>query len=258
MRTIDPNDIVAALAHCDQEQLAAALSASPEPAFARLSRAVLTAAEHKAAYPRDEVITEADALLYDVLRWPVEDATPSGITVDPTSYAQHKQVSITEAERVLHHVAATESQACDQLLASGITPNFTLEQSQVYDCIVNLRLQHRVPTRHLVRQHATRIAASAMRPGEGADPIIYSDDPALAPRVVSPSPKTHVLIWLDRMDANPPQAGLLEERIAFLSSAKAEMGQASSRAAELRTQPIPPAARTRTTTEVGRSLSLAG
>ena len=233
MRTIDPTDIVAALAHCDQQQLAAALSASPEPVFARLSRAVLTAAEYKAAYPRGGVIAEADALLYDVLRWPVEDATPAGITVDPSSYAQYKQLSITEAERVLHHVAATESQACDQLLVSGITPNFTLEQSQVYDCIATLRLQHHVPTRHLVRPHATRIAASAMRPGEGTDPIIYSDDPALAPRVVSPSPKTHVLIWLDRMDANPPQTGLLEERIAHLQNAKKSMGQAARASSEL-------------------------
>lgn len=223
MRTIDPTDIVAALAHCDPQQLAA----GPDPAFAHISQAVLAAAEHKATYPRHEVITEADALLYDVLRWPIEDANPAGITIDPISYAQQQEVSITEAQRVLHHVAATESQACDQLLASRITPNFTLEQSQVYDCIVTLRRQQRIPTRYLVREHATHIAASAMRPDDGTDPIVYSDDPALAPRVVSPSPKTHVLIWLDRMDTNPPQPALLEERIAFLSNAKAEMGLAT-------------------------------
>lgn len=256
MRTIDPNDIVAALAHCDQQQLAAALSASSEPAFARLSRAVLAAAEHRAAYPMDEVVAEADALLYDVLRWPLEDANPAGITVDPVSYARHEQVSITKAQRVLHHVAATESQACDQLLDSCVAPNFTLEQSQVYDCIVNLRLQQRVPTRRLVREHATRIATSAMRPGDGTDPIIYSDDPSLAPRVVSPSPKTHVLMWLDRMDANPPRACLLEERIAFLSSAKAEMGHASAQAAVLRAQPSP--SRACPAVDPGGSLRLAG
>ena len=235
MRIIDPRDIVAALAHCDQQQLAAALAASPDPAFAQISQAVLAAAEHKATYPRHEVIAEADALLYEVLRWPVEDANPAGITVDPITYAQHQGVSITEAQRVLHHVAATESQACDQLLASGVTPNFTLEQAQVYDCIVNLRMQEQVPTRHLVREHATHIAASAMRPDDHPDPIIYSDDPSLAPRVVSPSPKTHVLIWLDRMDANPPQPALLEERIiSFLSKAKYSMGRASMRNRDLR------------------------
>jgi hypothetical protein len=125
-------------------------------------------------------MAEADALLYEVLRWPVEDANPAGITVDPIKYAQHHGVSITEAQSVLHHVAATESQACDQLLASGVTPNFTLEQSQVYDCIVNLRMQERTPTRNLVREHATHIAASAMRPDDGTDPIVYSDEPSLS------------------------------------------------------------------------------
>ena len=72
-----------------------------------------------------------------------------------------------------------------------------------------------------------------MRPGDGSDPIIYSNDLGLSPRVVSPSPKVHVLLWLDRMDANPPQTGLLEDRIEFLLSAKAELGQASRVASEL-------------------------
>ena len=227
MKIIDPNDIVNALAHCDQHELAQALAASDDPSFARLSDALLSAANHRASYPRHELIEEGDALLYDVLRWPVEDANPAGITIDPISYARQHQVSIMEAERVLNHVAATESQACDQLLASGAAPNFTLEQSQVYDCIVSLRMQHRIPTRHLVRQHAERIATAAMRPEDGPAPVIYPDDPTLAPRVVSPSPKVHVLLWMDRMDTHPPTTALLEDRIAHVVAGKSSMGASS-------------------------------
>ena len=233
VKTITPTDIIAALSHCQPAQLAHALASSPESSFQRLANAVLEAAQLKASFPRDDVIAEADALLYDVLRWPVADANPTGVKVDPISFAYYQQVSITEATRVLGLVAATESQACDQLMASGIEPNFTLAQSQVYDCVVTLRAQQLIPTRHLVREHATCLAASAMRPGEGSDPIIYSKDLGLSPRVVSPSPKVHVLLWLDRMDANPPQTGLLEDRIEFLLSAKAELGQASRVASEL-------------------------
>jgi len=233
VKTITPTDIVAALSHCQPAQLAHALASSPESAFQHLANAVLEAAQFKATFPRDDVIAEADALLYDVLRWPVADANPTGVKVDPISFAYYQQVSITEATRVLGLVAATESEACDQLMASGIEPNFTLAQSQVYDCVVNLRAQQLIPTRHLVREHATCLAASAMRPGEGSNPIIYSNDPTLAPRIASPSPKVNVILWLDRMDANPPQAGLLEDRIEFLLSAKAEIGQASRVASEL-------------------------
>ena len=233
MKTITPTDIVAALSHCQPAQLAHALASSPESAFQHLANAVLEAAQLKATYPHDDVIAEADALLYDVLRWPVADANPTGVKVDPISFAYYQQVSITEATRVLELIAATESEACDQLMASEIEPNFTLAQSQVYDCVVNLRAQQLIPTRHLVREHATCLAASAMRPGEGSNPIIYSNDLGLSPRVVSPSPKVHALFWLDRMDANPPQTGLLEDRIEYLSSAKAELGQASRVASEL-------------------------
>ncbi|MDP2289119.1 MAG: hypothetical protein Q8M73_11220 [Actinomycetota bacterium] len=232
MNTIDPRpirpaDIVAALNHCDPDQLAAALSTCPDPAFAQLAEAVMDAAVRKATYPRERVIGEADALLYQVLRSPVADANPTGITMDPATYARHTGASIAEAERVLQHIAATESQACDQLLASGVEPNFTLEQAQVYDCILAIRGQQRVPTRQLLRHHATSVAASAMRPDEGNQPIIYAQDPMLRPRIVSPSPKVHALLWLDRMDANPPTVAILEERITYIYSVKCSIGDAS-------------------------------
>lgn len=189
VRTIDAHDIVNALRHCDQHDLARALAASDSPSFERLSSALISAADHRATYPREDVIAEADALLYDVLRWPVEDSNPTGITVDPIAYARQHRVSIDEAERVLHFVASTESQACDQLLASGAAPNFTLEQGQVYDCIVSLRMQNRVPTRQLVRDHAQRVALSAMRPEDGPTPLAYSDDLSLAPPSTEPLPQ---------------------------------------------------------------------
>ncbi|MDO8731950.1 MAG: hypothetical protein Q7L55_05170 [Actinomycetota bacterium] len=232
-RPITPGDIVAALGHCDPDQLAAALATCPDPAFAQLAEAVLEAAVRKATYPRAQVIAEADALLYQVLCSPVADATPNGVTMDPATYARHSGASIAEAEQVLQHIASTESQACDQLLASGVEPNFTLEQAQVYDCIVALRKQQRVPTRQLVRDHATSVAASAMRPDDGNEPIIYASDPTLLPRIVSPSPKVHVLLWLDRMDANPRTPGILEDRIAYLQDAKTSMGQAARISSEL-------------------------
>ncbi len=233
MRTISPRDIVAALAHCDQNELAQAITSSHDLQFEKLANALLAAAENRATYPQAELIAEGDALLYDVLRWPIEDATPAGITIDPISYARQHQVSIDEAERVLQFVSSTEAQACDQLLNSGAAPNFTLEQAQVYDCIVSLRMQNRVPTRQLVRDHAHRVALSAMRTEEGTDPLVYSNDPSLAPRVVSPSPKVHALLWMDRMDADPPSAALLEQRIEFVLSGKRAMGEAAREHAEL-------------------------
>ena len=96
MKTITPTDIVAALSHCQPAQLAHALASSPESAFQHLANAVLEAAQLKASFPRDDVIAEADALLYDVLRWPVADANPKGVSVDPISFAYYQQVSITE------------------------------------------------------------------------------------------------------------------------------------------------------------------
>ena len=187
----------------------------------------------KATYPREHVVVAADALLYQVLCSPVAAAIPTGITMDPTTTDRHTGASIAEAERVLRHIAATESQACDLLLASGVEPNFTLAQAQVYDCIVAICEQDQVPTRQLVRDHATSIASSAMRPDEGKEPIIYASDPTLLPRIVSPSPKVHALLWLDRMDTSPPAVGILQDRIAYVQQAKTSMGQASRTSREL-------------------------
>ncbi|MDD2857212.1 MAG: hypothetical protein PHU75_00905 [Candidatus Nanopelagicales bacterium] len=234
---IDALDIVSALRNCDPHQLAAALARCPDPALTHLAQAVLDAATRKASYPPAQVIAEADALLYQVLCAPVADANPTGITIDPATYARHTGASLAEAERVLRDIAIDESQACDQLLASGVEPNFTIEQAQVQDCISKLRAEGQVPTRQLVRVHATAVAVSAMRPDEGDQPIIYPPDTTLSPRLVSPSPKVHVLLWLDRMDANPPSVGILEERIDYLRSAKYAMGRAARTVGEMAHRP---------------------
>ncbi len=42
----------------------------------RLVEALVSSADHRATYPRQDVIAEADALLLDVLRWPVADTSP--------------------------------------------------------------------------------------------------------------------------------------------------------------------------------------
>lgn len=230
MRTIQPADIVAALAHCEPRALADALAASPDAAFHTLSDAVRVAAEHKATYPRADVIAEADALLYDVLRWPIDDTLPEGLSIDPDTFAQHRNMPLSEAQRIIGHLSATENYAVDYLLQSGVQPNYTLQQGQVLDCIVALRMQDRVPTRALVREHAMRAAQTAMRSGEGTAPLIYSSGNDLPPRIVSPSPKVHAVLWLDAMASDPPPVGILEDRIAYLQQASASMGRAAKAA----------------------------
>ncbi len=231
MRTVQPADIVAALAHCEPRALADALAASPDAAFHTLSDAVRAAAEHKAAYPRADVIAEADALLYDVLRWPIDDTLPEGLSIDPATFAQHRNMPLAEAQRIIGHLSATENYAVDYLLQSGVQPNYTLQQGQVLDCIVALRMQDRVPTRALVREHAMRAAQTAMRPGEGMSPIVYSPDTGLSPRILSPSPKVHAVLWLDAMASDPPPVGILEDRIAYLQQAS-ELTSKSAYAAD--------------------------
>lgn len=110
-------------------------------------------------------------------------------------------------------------------------PNYTLQQGQVLDCIVALRMQDRVPTRALVREHAMRAAQTAMRPGEGMSPIVYSPDTGLSPRILSPSPKVHAVLWLDAMASDPPPVGILEDRIAYLQQAS-ELTSKSAYAAD--------------------------
>lgn len=225
MKPIEAADIVAALSHCDPRALAGALAASPDPILSTLADAVMEAAEHKANYPSDEVIAEADALLYDVLRWPIDDGLPQGVSIDPVTFAHHRQIPLAEAQQIVEHLAATEGHAVDQLIESGVRPNFTVEQAQVYDCITVIRAEGRIPTRALVREHATIMARSAMRPSDGHEPLVYPTDRGLAPRIISPSPKVQALLWLQRMDAHPPATGIIEDRIAFVSTAKSAMGQ---------------------------------
>jgi hypothetical protein len=63
-----------------------------------------------------------------------------------------------------------------------------------------------------------------MRPDDGAAPIIYSVDADLPPRIVSPSPTVHAIVWLDRMDTTPPPTGLIRDLITYLEHAAALMG----------------------------------
>lgn len=258
MRTVHPADIVTALAHCDPRALADALATSPDPAFTALSDAVLAAAQHKAAYPRADVIAEADALLYDVLRWPIDDTLPEGTSIDPTTFAHQRNLPLVEAHRIIGHLAATESYAVDQLLQSGVQPTYTLQQAQVFDCITTLRMNDRVPTRALVREHALRAAQDAMRPGEDTPPIIYSPNSGLPPRIVSPSPKVHAVLWLDSMATDPPTVGILEDRIAYLRQASLSMGRNSSIAEALLHIPAMDIVISTPSEHVSPSLRLAG
>ena len=258
MRPVHPADIVAALTNCDPRALADALAATSDPAFTALSDAVLAAAQHKAVYPTADVIAEADALLYDVLRWPIDDTLPAGTSIDPATFAQHRNMPLAEARRVLGHLAATESYAVDHLLGSGLQPTYTLPQAQVFDCIATLRMNDRVPTRALVREHALRAARAAMRSDDGAAPIIYSPNSDLPPRIISPSPKVHAVLWLDAMASDPPPVGILEDRIAYLQQASVTMGRCSTVAELLRQVPPVDDVRSTPTSRVVPSLRLAG
>lgn len=258
MRPVHPADIVAALTTCDPHALADALASTSDPAFTALSDALLAAAAHKAAYPTADVIAEADALLYDVLRWPIDDTLPAGTSIDPATFAQHRNMPLAEAQRVLGHLAATESYAVDHLLGSGLQPTYTLPQAQVFDCITTLRMNDRVPTRALVREHALRAAQAAMRSDDGAAPIIYSPNSDLPPRILSPSPKVHAVLWLDAMASDPPPVGILEDRIAYLQQASVTMGRFSTVAELLRQVPPVDDVRSTPTSRVVPSLRLAG
>lgn len=258
MRPVHPADIVAALTNCDPHALADALAATSDPAFTALSDAVLAAAQHKAAYPTADVIAEADALLYDVLRWPIDDTLPAGTSIDPATFAQHRNMPLAEAQRVLGHLAATESYAVDHLLGSGLQPTYTLPQAQVFDCITALRMNKRVPTRALVREHALRAAQAAMRSDDGAVPIIYSPNSDLPPRILSPSPKVHAVLWLDTMASDPPPVGILEDRIAYLQQASVAMGRCSTVAELMRQVPALDDVRSAPSSRVAPSLRLAG
>jgi hypothetical protein len=97
--------------------------------LAVLADSVTRAAEHASRYPHATVVAEADALLYDVLTWPVTDALPPGRCLPTASeLAQARETTVTEAQRMLDHIAATKMTAAREFIASGVQPNFTVEQ----------------------------------------------------------------------------------------------------------------------------------
>ena len=244
MRTIHPTNIAHALNNCDTGDLARALATSDDTCLARLIDALITAADHRATYPREDAIAEVDALLYDVLRWPVADTNPNwDHTITASSFAANTGVSLHDARASLARLRDTETDAARALLAAGPVTNFTLEQAQVTDCIATLMHEGTTPTRSLVRTRALDKARAAMRPGDGASPIIYSLDADLPPRIVSPSPTVHAIVWLDRMDATPPPTGLIGDRITYLERAAALMGSAArehARVVSIRDRWTPP------------------
>ncbi len=227
MHAISITDILTALRHTDPDTLAAAIYADNDPELlAHLGSMLTTATAHAEAHPHPEVIREADAVLAEVLRWPVADALPPGHQLpDPVELAAARRIPVPDAERLLHRIAATETLAAQRLLDSGAEPNFTLEQAQVTACIRDILTAGGIPTRATVRTTALAHARAAMRPSDGAEPLLASG--TLPPRIASPSPMTVVPGWLDRMDADPPMTGLLEDRITYLQAAKQAMGTAA-------------------------------
>lgn len=225
MKPISLDDVAGALAHCDPHQLAGALAQAGAESITRATDALEAAAHLVANFPRDEVVAEADALLYDVLRWPVSDAVPGWEQlVTPQSYAARQGIPLDEAQSTLDRLRATEADAARALLKAGPIAIYTLEQSQVMGCIETLMEQGVAPTRDLVRRTALDAARAAMRPGDGQSPIVYSIDEGLSPRIVSPSAKVHAVLWLNRMEAEPPSPGILGERLRQLQRASLAMG----------------------------------
>ena len=78
MMSISLEDVAGALAHCDPEQHADALARAGAESIAH-----------------DEVVAEADAVLYDVLRWPLSDGVPRWEPmVTPESFAARQGISV--------------------------------------------------------------------------------------------------------------------------------------------------------------------
>ncbi len=229
MKPISMHDIAHALAHCDPDQLAVALAQAGAESITRAADALEAATDLVATFPRDEVIAEADALLYDVLRWPVADAVPGWERmVTPDAFAARQGLGVDESRATLERLRSTEADAARALRTAGPITIHTLEQFQVTDCIEHLMERGVTPTRDQVRRTAIEAAHAAMRPGDGDNPLAYSMDENLAPRILSPSPKVHVVLWLQRMDASPPSAGLLHERIGYLQRAVKAIGAGSA------------------------------
>lgn len=255
MRPISLHDITDALAHCDPDALARALTTAEPEHLTRITDAVATAARHHSTYPRDDVITEADALLFDVLRWPIADATPAGLntlTADDLAHLSGRDPD--DARDLLTRLAASESHAVRRLLGSGAEPNFTLEQTQVMACIHDLVDTGKIPTRSRVHDHAWTHASRALGPG-GRSPIIYT--PGLPPRIVSPSPRVHAVLWLERMEASPPPIARIDDRITYVLHAKAGMAAAAASEARLTAIEHQPPTRSATLTSARPQLGMA-
>jgi len=226
--TIDA--VLAALAQHSPHDIAAAIYARQDVAVvARLIDALTDATMSLATYPHAGVIAEADALLYETLRSPLADAAPAGgPTPDPAQVADHLGITDDQAASLLARIHASDPDAARALVASGLDPNWTLEQQQVMTCIRELLAHDVAPTRARVVAHATAHARAALRPCDGTEPFVRAADPSLPPRILSSSPMALVPAWMARMDAHPPAVGLARDRIVYLQGAKAAMGRASA------------------------------
>ena len=131
MMSISLEDVAGALAHCDPEQHADALARAGAESIARATNALDAATRLVATFPRDEVVAEADALLYDVLRWPLSDGVPRWEPmVTPESFTARQGISVGDAQLTVERLHATEADTARALLATGPIANYTLEQSQ--------------------------------------------------------------------------------------------------------------------------------
>jgi hypothetical protein len=242
MHRITITDILTALRHADPDVLAAAIYADNDPRLLdALAQTLAGAADRTATYPHPEVVAEGDALLHEVLRWPVADALPPGHPLPTASeVAAARNMPEADAERLLHRITATENVAATRLIDSGLRVDFTAAQAQVTQCIRDLLTRGVTPTRQGIRAHALAVAA-ATSPGT---PPIISNSSGLRPRVMSSSPMTVVPGWLDRMDADPPLTGMLDARIDHLRAAVTAMGRAgrhhTTALARLDIRPIDP------------------
>lgn len=226
--TIDA--VLAALAQHSPRDIAASICAHHDDAFVeRLIDALTDATATLATYPHPHVVTEADALLYETLRSPLADAVPPGApSPDPAQVAAHLGIPGDQAASLLARIQASDPDAARALVASGLDPNWTLEQQQVTTCIRELLAQGVAPTRARVVAHARQHARAALRPHEGTEPFVRAADLSLPARILSSSPMALVPAWMARMDASPPAVGLARDRIAYLQAAKAAMGRASA------------------------------
>lgn len=228
MNRSSATNVLEALRGFSPDALASALYDADDPQLLDHLAEALECASHRAAYyPREEVIAEADALLIEVLRWPIADALRPGTSpITASQLAELGNHSLDQAQRLLDNLAATETDAATRLTESGVHPDFTGEQSQVNRCIEEVLADGRVPTRASVRDHAMDLARRAMRPWwDGTQPLITH--PTLPPRIISPSPATSVFAWLDRMESAPLGPDYIDERIAYLTDVRRAAGSAA-------------------------------